>query len=141
MKIFQSEFPIAPYWSYDGQPDGPWGRESAIPHDPAAAHGLQCVGRCSMTIALMVMWGVWAAFAVILTALYIYRSGLTRDEEDHVFLDDSFEQEKNQQAIIAARVNKIEPVIRVFRWLVIAMSAVVAIYYIRDIMVQLNIIH
>ena len=94
-----------------------------------------------MTVASMVMWSVWAAFAVFLAALYIYRSGLTRDEEDQVFLDDSFEQEKTQQAVIVARVNKIEPLIRVFRWLVIAMSAVVAVYYIRDIMVQLNILN
>ena len=93
-----------------------------------------------MTVASMVMWSVWAAFVVFLAALYIYRSGLTRDEEDQVFLDESFEQEKNQQAVIVARVNRIEPLIRVFRWLVIAMSAVVAVYYIRDILVQLNIL-
>ena len=94
-----------------------------------------------MTVASMVMWSVWAALVVILVALYVYRSGLTRDEEDQVFLDDSFEHEKAHQAVIVARVNKIEPLISIFRWLVIAMSAVVAVYYIRDIMAQLNIIH
>lgn len=94
-----------------------------------------------MTVASMVMWSVWAAFVVFLAVLYIYRSGLTRDEEDQVFLDDSFQQEKAQQAVIIARVNRIEPLIRVFRWLVIAMSAVVVVYYIRDIMVQLNILN
>ncbi len=93
-----------------------------------------------MTVASMVMWSVWAAFVVFLAALYIYRSGLTRDEEDQVFLDDSFEQEKAQQETIVARVGRIEPLIRVFRWLVIAMSAVVAAYYIRDILAQLNIL-
>ena len=43
-----------------------------------------------------VMWTVWAAFVVFTAALYIYRSSLTRDEEDQIFLDDSFQHEKNR---------------------------------------------
>ncbi len=93
-----------------------------------------------MTVASMVMWCIWAAFVLFLAGLYIYRSGLTRDEEDQIFLDDSFDQEKAQQAAITARVNKVEPLIRVSRWLVVAMSVVVVVYYIRDIMIQLNVI-
>ena len=42
-----------------------------------------------------VMWTVWAAFVTLMAGLYIYRSSLTRDEEDQIFLDDSFDHEKS----------------------------------------------
>jgi len=87
-----------------------------------------------------VMWTVWAAFVVFTAAVYIYRSSLTRDEEDQIFLDDSFEHEKAAQAIIVSRVAKVEPLVRVGIWLVVAMSVVVVIYYAHDIMVQLHIL-
>jgi len=87
-----------------------------------------------------VMWTVWAAFVVFTAALYVYRSSLTRDEEDQIFLDDSFEHEKAAQAIIVSRVAKIEPLVRVGRWLVIGMTIVVIVYYIRDIMLQLHVL-
>lgn len=88
-----------------------------------------------------VMWSVWAAFVAVTAALYIYRSNVARDEEDQIFLDDSFDHEKAEQAAIVARVNKIEPLVRVAQWLVVAMTAVVLIYYVRDILVHLDIIH
>ena len=94
-----------------------------------------------MTVASMVMWSVWGAFALFMAVLYIYRSSLTRDEEDQIFLDDSFDHEKVHQAAIVARVAKVEPLVRIARWLVVAMTAVVVVYYVRDIMLQLNIIH
>ncbi len=37
--------------------------------------------------------------------------------------------------------NKIEPLVKVSQWLVMAMTAVVLIYYVRDILVHLDIIH
>lgn len=94
-----------------------------------------------MTVASMVIWSVWIAFALFLAVLYIYRSNLARDEEDQIFLDDSFDHEKAAQAAIAAKVAKVEPLVRVARWMVVAMTAVVAVYYVRDIMLQLNIVH
>jgi hypothetical protein len=89
----------------------------------------------------MVMWSVWAAFALFLAVLYIYRSSLTRDEEDQIFLDDSFDHEKAQQAVIVAKVARIEPLVRIALWLVVAMSVVMVAYYIRDVLLQLNIVH
>jgi len=89
----------------------------------------------------MVLWSTWGAFALFMAVLYIYRSTLTRDEEDQIFLDESFEREKAHQAVIAAKVDRVEPLIRIARWLVVAMTAVVIVYYIRDVMVQLNFIH
>jgi hypothetical protein len=87
-----------------------------------------------------VMWTVWAAFVVFTAALYIYRTSLTRDEEDQIFLDDSFQHEKIAQEAITARVARVEPLVRVARWLVVAMSAVVLVYYVRDILVQLHVV-
>jgi len=87
-----------------------------------------------------VMWTVWAAFVVFTAALYIYRSSLTRDEEDQIFLDDSFAHEKAAQAVIVSKVARVEPLVRISRWLVVAMTAVVLVYYVRDILVQLRIV-
>jgi len=88
-----------------------------------------------------VMWSVWAALVVLMAALYIYRSNLTRDEEDQIFLDESFDHEKSAQAAIVARVGKLEPILRASQWLVVAMTAVVLAYYVRDILVHLNVIN
>ena len=93
-----------------------------------------------MTFAAIVMWSVWAAFALFLAVLYIFRSSLTRDEEDQIFLDESFDHEKAHQAAIAARVAKVEPLVRIARWLVVAMTVVVLIYYVRDVLLQLHVI-
>ena len=92
-----------------------------------------------MTVSAMVVWSVWVAFAIFLAVLYIYRSSLTRDEEDQIFLDESFDHEKAHQAVIAARVAKVEPLVRMARWLVVAMTVVVIGYYVRDVMLQLHI--
>jgi hypothetical protein len=87
-----------------------------------------------------VMWTVWSAFVVVMAALYIYRSNLTKNEADQIFLDDSFSHEQAEQAAITTKVAKVEPVVRVARWLVAAMSAFVLAYYVRDVLLQLHII-
>jgi hypothetical protein len=94
-----------------------------------------------MTVYTIVLWSAWAAFVLFMAVIYIYRSSLTRDEEDQIFLDDSFDHEKAEQAAISARVAKVEPWVRISHWLVAAMSLVVVAYYVRDIMLQLNILH
>lgn len=85
-----------------------------------------------------VMWVVWAVLVVITAGLYIYRSNLTKDEEDQIFLDDSFDNEKNAQAAIVAKVNRIEPVIRTFLWVCVVATIFVIGYYIRDFMIKLS---
>ena len=88
-----------------------------------------------------VMWITWSVFVVFAAALYIYRSSLTKNEEDQIFLDDSFEHEKAEQAVIVSKVSRVEPLINVARWIVVAMSVFVVAYYIRDVMLQLNLLH
>jgi hypothetical protein len=87
-----------------------------------------------------VMWTVWSLLVVVMAALHIYRSSLTRDEEDQIFLDDSFEHERSAQAAIVARVTKVEPVLRVAQWMVVGMTVIVLAYYVRDILAHLNVI-
>lgn len=88
-----------------------------------------------------VMWTVWGVVVAAAALLHVYRGSLMRDEEDQIFLDDSFEHEKVAQAAIVARVNRVEPILRVSYWLVAAMTVVVIAYYIRDILLQLDILH
>jgi len=87
-----------------------------------------------------VMWTVWCAVVVLMAGLHVYRSSLTKDEEDQIFLDDSFDHERMAQAAIVARVSKVEPILRVAQWLVAGMTAIVLAYYVRDILVHLNVI-
>jgi hypothetical protein len=89
-----------------------------------------------MTGIVPVMWAIWGFLAVAMAALHIYKSSLTRDEDDQVILDDSFDHVKNEQAAIVARVAKIEPFHRVVKWLFAAMTVFVIGYYIYDIVNQ-----
>jgi hypothetical protein len=68
--------------------------------------------------------------------MYLYRSRLTRDEDDQIFLDDSFSHERTAQAAITEKVHKIEPIIRASIWLVGAATLMVIGYYIWDIFAQ-----
>jgi hypothetical protein len=79
------------------------------------------------------MWSVWIVLVAILAALYVYRSRLTRDEEDQLFLDESFDGEKKEQASIVAKVNKVQPFVQAATWLVAASSLFVVGYYVVDI--------
>ncbi len=89
-----------------------------------------------MTGLVPVMWSVWGALVVIMASIFMYRSRLTRDEEDQIFLDESFDHEKNAQMAIIARVNKIQPVLLVSKCLVGAMTVVVIAYYVWDVVNQ-----
>lgn len=88
-----------------------------------------------MTI-VPVMWVVWSALVVFTAALYIYRSNLTKDEEDQIFLDDSFNHERVAQAAIVAKVNKVQPLLRIALWLVVVATLFVIGYYVMDFVQQ-----
>lgn len=87
-----------------------------------------------------VMWTVWCVLVVITAAIYLYRSRLTRDEEDQIFLDESFSQEKTEQAAIVAKVARIEPLLKSCMWAVGVATLVVIVYYIWDILANLHIV-
>lgn len=89
-----------------------------------------------MSMFVIAMWSVWALLVLVVIALYIYRGRLTKDEEDELYLDDAFKAEREQQALIAAKVAKIEPTIRISRWLAVAATVFVVIFYIHDFLVQ-----
>jgi len=82
------------------------------------------------------MWSVWGALVLILIALKVYTVRLTRDEDDQLILDDSFNHLRSEQAAIVAKVNKIQPLERATMWLVVAMTVVVIVYYGIDFMNQ-----
>jgi hypothetical protein len=82
------------------------------------------------------MWAVWGALVLILAALYLYRSRLERDEEDQIFLDDSFNKQKNEQAAIIAKVNKIQPLLRGSMILTSIATVFVIGYYVMDVVKQ-----
>ena len=83
-----------------------------------------------------VIWSVWALCILFVAVMYLVRSRLTRDEEDQIFLDESFAHERTAQAAIAERVHKIEPVVRASMWLAGAATVLVIAYYIYDIINQ-----
>jgi membrane protein insertase Oxa1/YidC/SpoIIIJ len=82
------------------------------------------------------MWTIWGVLVAVMMALYVYRSRLTRDEEDQIFLDDSFNHIKAEQTAIMTKVNKIQPVLRIAMGLAGAMTLVVLVYYAIDIFNQ-----
>jgi hypothetical protein len=83
-----------------------------------------------------ILWTVWSALVFLTVALFIYRSTLTKDEEDQIFLDESFDHMKNAQAAIVAKVNKVQPLLRVALWLVGIATVGVLAYYVVDILNQ-----
>ena len=88
-----------------------------------------------MTI-VPILWALWSVMVLFTAALYIYRSNLTKDEEDQIFLDDSFDHVKSAQAAIIAKVNKVQPILRVSLWLLGAVTVCVVGYYIVDMINQ-----
>jgi hypothetical protein len=78
------------------------------------------------------MWAIWSVFVAMLVALYVYRTSLTRDEQDQIFLDDSFDHERVAQAAIMQKINKVKPLVRLTSGLAAASSAVLLGYYVVD---------
>jgi len=87
-----------------------------------------------------IMWTAWGVIVASMLLLHVYRSSLEKNEDDQIFLDDSFEHERAAQVLIVAKVHKVEPALRVLKWMAVGMTVVVIVYYARDIMVQLNIL-
>jgi hypothetical protein len=81
-----------------------------------------------------VMFSIWGLTALVATGLFIYRTSLTRDEDDQIYLDEAFQHEKDAQEAIVAKVNKIEPALRYSLWAVGAVTVIIVVYYIWDLL-------
>jgi hypothetical protein len=66
-----------------------------------------------MTPGLEWLLIVWGAVTGVLIILLIYRSTLTMQEDDQLFLDESASQMARAQMEIMAKVHKITPVVKV----------------------------
>ena len=58
---------------------------------------------------LLIAWGVVTG---ILLILLFYRSTLTRQEDDQLFIDESSSSRATEQSQLIARVNKINPLVK-----------------------------
>lgn len=83
-----------------------------------------------------VMWSVWGLTIILMAIMLLYRSRLTRDEENQIFLDDSFGQEKAIQDAITARVAKVQPAIKGTEIVAGVATLFVIGYYIIDMINQ-----
>ena len=63
----------------------------------------------SPLIGLAILWGVITAVLII---LLIYRSTLTMQEDDQLYLSDSESHMQKEQTEILTKVNKINPAVR-----------------------------
>jgi hypothetical protein len=64
----------------------------------------------SPLIWLLIVWGVLTAILII---LLIYRSTLTMQEDDQLFLNESESHLQTEQTELLMKVNKITPIVKV----------------------------
>ncbi|HTV05020.1 MAG TPA: hypothetical protein VME86_06590 [Acidobacteriaceae bacterium] len=83
-------------------------------------------------IPVLWMWIVWAGIAAIMLILLGYRGTLTRYEEDQLFLDECEDHQKNEQTALMAKVDKIQPYVRLAIVATCVMSAFVIGFYVWD---------
>ncbi len=85
---------------------------------------------------LPVLLSIWIACLLFTAIMFLYRSRLTRDEEDQIFLGESLAHERSAQAVIADKVAKIQPIVRTAIWLTAGTTVLLVVYYIFDIFNQ-----
>ena len=88
-----------------------------------------------MTI-VPIMWMVWSAVVALTAALYIYRSNLTKDEEDQIFLDDPLSTRRTPRRPSSPRSTRCSRSLRVALWMVGVATLFVVGYYIVDVFNQ-----
>ena len=82
------------------------------------------------------MWAVWVALVLLSVILKLYISRLSRDEDDQIVLDESFEHLRAEQAAMLTKLNKIQPVQRAALWVLGAATLFVVAYYVHDMLSQ-----
>ena len=87
---------------------------------------------------LPVMWLVWSALLILFILVSLISGRIARDEDDELILHDSLDHLRQEQATIAARLHRVEPLKRTLLWLLGAASVVMIGYYLMDIYHQLQ---
>lgn len=62
---------------------------------------------------VLVIWTLWGALGIVLLGLMLYRSTITRGEEDQLFLDGASTIQQHEQEAILKRVKPVETMIRI----------------------------
>jgi hypothetical protein len=88
--------------------------------------------------AMPVLWIVWAAVAAIMLILLGYRGTLTRYEEDQIFLDDAGNHQEQEQTAILAKVQKLQPYVRLTIGATCVLSACILGFYVWDAVKHLS---
>src|SRR5207302_10247344 len=83
-----------------------------VPDSSIRGAGSKSVPRWRMS-PLGWMATVWGALTGVLVILLIYRSTLTIQEDDQLFLDDTQSTMEKEQAALMSKVNKINPFVKV----------------------------
>jgi hypothetical protein len=65
---------------------------------------------------LMWLFAAWGVLTAVLIILLIYRSTLTMQEDEQLFLDESASAMAQEQTELMAKVNKITPVVKGLGW-------------------------
>ncbi|MFY9937970.1 MAG: hypothetical protein WAK33_13915 [Silvibacterium sp.] len=86
---------------------------------------------------MLILWIVWAGVLAILLILLAYRGTITRYEEDQIFLDDASTIEKDQQTEILAKVNRIQPFVRIATGATCVLTACIIGIYVWDAVHQM----
>ena len=89
-----------------------------------------------MTGFAPVIWAIWGLLVVLMLVLKVYAGRLSRDEDDQIILEEGFSNLKTEQAAIAAKVHRIEPIQKATLWLVVAATLGVVVYYVFDVFNQ-----
>lgn len=85
-----------------------------------------------------ILWIVWAVVTTTLLALIVYRSNLTRYEEDQLFLDEAGEHQHQEQESLLKKINRVQPLVRVFTVTTCVMTVAIVGIYVYDAIRQFN---
>ena len=61
---------------------------------------------------MTILLSVWGALTALLIVLLIYRSTLTMQEDDQLFLDEAESHMQIEQTELLAKMNRIQPMVR-----------------------------
>lgn len=82
------------------------------------------------------MFGVWGFLLIVFIAFKIYVARMSRNEDDQIVLQDSFDHVREEQAAIMTRLSKAKPVGNAILALLAAMTLYVVGYYALDMINQ-----